>query len=192
MLQSNALSDKCGHKATYEKSKVCGAASQEGTRRGGEGSGYLCLAASTLQKAKSGQPSLCWVQQQPHHLQQQLQLLRVATISRSMLHNAKNWSRDQRAGAELRTAVGLQPGPGPPQLHSSRPSCNRFPVPQPPPPCHSCLHGNHSPYTTYTIKHTHHMHTVWNTHTLAQSQHPQLGSRICQRIFQASNQNCFL
>lgn len=51
MLQSNALSDKCGHKATYEKSKVCGAASQEGTRREGEGSGYLCLAASTLQKA---------------------------------------------------------------------------------------------------------------------------------------------
>lgn len=136
-----------------------------GEGRGGKGSGYLCLAASTC-KNRWGQPSLCWVQQQPHHLQQQLQLLRVATISRSMLHNAKNWSRDQRAGAELRTAVGLQPGPGPPQLHSSRPSCNRFPVPQPPPPCHSCLHGNHSPYTTYTIKHTHHMHTViWNTHT---------------------------
>lgn len=51
MLQSNALSDKCGHKATYEKSKVCGAASQQGTRRGGQGSGGLCLAASTLQKA---------------------------------------------------------------------------------------------------------------------------------------------
>lgn len=55
----------------------------------------------------------------------------------------------------------------------------------PPSSCHSCLHGKHSPYTTYTIKHTHHMHTViWNTHTYKVSIHnwaAEYAKEFCER-----------
>lgn len=96
----------------------------------------------------------------------------AAAISRSMLHNAKNWSRDQRAGAEASSCRVAA------RAWATAPGSTGF-------PCPTTLSVYHKPYTIY------HMHTViWNTR--CKFLHPRLGSRICRRMFRARNQNSWL
>lgn len=168
MLQSNALSDKCGHKATYEKSKVCGAASQEGTRREGEGSQgewRFVPSCKHLQKpmgatiivlgaaaTTSSATTAAAAARGDHIAQHVAQCEKLEQRSTSWRRAANSCRVAARAWATTAPQLQAQLQPvscAPPPLLA-------------PPACTATIH--HIPHTP--IKHTHHMHTViWNTHS---------------------------